>query len=319
MVFSGKLAYAQELAKSGMLPKHMQSNPANLLWAIEFAQSLGIAPMLAITSVHVIEGKPSASSALIAGLVQKAHHRFRVRFDAETMTATATIHRADDPDFEFRSVWTWDRAVKAGLTGKAVWKAYAPAMLQARATTEVCRMACQDCILGLGYTPEELGAEVDAEGVVVAQTPKVNRIADRIAAAAPKALPVEAVQPIPASVPAIASDSDLMAEPEPAGWRDDKDRREFMASLNEIGVKYADLKAWRESQGRPKPSLLTRSQRIMLFDHLRGKGGVTFNGWLAERNAPLPPQDEVPTVATDYDDRGPGFHDDVAPLTFAHD
>ena len=125
-----KLAYAKQLAGSELLPKTFRGNPGNLLWAIEFAESLGVPPMVAITSVHVIEGKPSASANLISALVRRAGHKLRVKSDDRS--ATAEIIRSDDPDYTFSATWTFDRATKAGLTGKQVWKSYPAAMLKAQ-------------------------------------------------------------------------------------------------------------------------------------------------------------------------------------------
>lgn len=157
-----KMRYAEALSGSGMLPAQYRRQPANLLWALEFAGSLGLHPMAAITGVHVIEGKPSASAGLISALVRRAGHKLRVRGD--DTSAIAQIVRADDPDFTFESTWTLDRAQQAGLTGKKVWKQYPAAMLKARAITEVAREACEEALSGMHYTPEELGAQVDAEG-----------------------------------------------------------------------------------------------------------------------------------------------------------
>jgi len=160
-----KMQYAQALAVSGMLPSQYRQQPANLLWALEFADSLGLHPMAAITGVHVIEGKPSASAALISALVRRAGHKLRVT--GNDQQATAQIVRADDPDFVFECTWTLARAEQAGLTRKQVWKSYPAAMLKARAITEVAREACEEALSGMHYTPEELGANVDSEGVPV--------------------------------------------------------------------------------------------------------------------------------------------------------
>lgn len=160
-----KMQYAQALAVSGMLPSQYRQQPANLLWALEFADSLGLHPMAAITGVHVIEGKPSASAALISALVRRAGHKLRVT--GNDQQATAQIVRADDPDFVFECTWTLARAEQAGLTRKQVWKNYPAAMLKARAITEVAREACEEALSGMHYTPEELGANVDSDGVPV--------------------------------------------------------------------------------------------------------------------------------------------------------
>lgn len=175
------LAYAHELANSNLLPGNYRKNPANVLFALEMGRTLGITAMAAITGIHVIEGKPSPSPALMTALIRKAGHKVRIKLDREAMTATATIIRADDPDFVFEAVWDLTRAVDAGLCemrngktyardskGKALpWEKYPHAMLKWRALSEVCRDAAEDCLFGLHYTPEELGVEVNEDGTVV--------------------------------------------------------------------------------------------------------------------------------------------------------
>lgn len=157
-----KMHYAQALAASGMLPKQYRQQPANLLYAMEYADSLSLHPMAAITGIHVIEGKPSASAALISALVRRGGHKLRVKGD--DAKAVAQIIRADDPEFTYECVWTMDRAKQAGLANKDVWKKYPAAMLKARAITEVARDACEEALSGMHYTPEELGAQVNADG-----------------------------------------------------------------------------------------------------------------------------------------------------------
>jgi hypothetical protein len=168
-----KVAYAKLLAGSGLLPKSYQRQPANVLFALEYGQALGISPIAAMMGIHVIDGRPCASSGLISGLVQKAGHRLRVT--GNDKTATCTITRADDPEFKFTFTWDMDRARQAGLTGKQVWKNYPAAMLRARAITEAARAAASDVLYGLGYTPEELGADAldyaPGETMVTAETP----------------------------------------------------------------------------------------------------------------------------------------------------
>lgn len=162
---SDQLALAKELASSNLLPDQYRQKPANLIWAIQYAQALNVHPMTAITGISVINGRPTASAQLIGGLVRRAGHKLRV--ESTDTRATAIIIRADDPSFEFRVEWTMDRARKAGLGGRGPWQQYPAAMLAARAITEVARMAAPECLFGVIYTPEELGAEVDDEGQIV--------------------------------------------------------------------------------------------------------------------------------------------------------
>lgn len=186
-----KVAYARELAHSGLLPDAYRKQPANVLYAVEYGDMLGLSPMAAITGIHVIKGRPTASAGLISALVRRAGHRLRVSVNEQR--AVAEIVRKDDQDFTFRSEWTMDRAVTAKLCtikdGKPYardnkgeptpWEKFPLAMLKHRAVTEVARDACEEALFGLHYTPEELGADVDEEGQPVqAQAERADQPAE---------------------------------------------------------------------------------------------------------------------------------------------
>ncbi|WP_051864906.1 recombinase RecT [Streptosporangium roseum] len=210
-----RIQYSQALAVSNLLPTQYRGKPENVLYAIEFGRSLGIEPIAAITGVHIIEGKPSASSGLISALVRRAGHRLRVWVERDAngtlLAAIATIIRKDDPDFEFRSTWTMARATSAGLTNKSVWKNYPEAMLKARAVSEVAREACEEELSGVGYTPEELGAEVNSDGSVVVTTApaRANQPGQTIRDAV--ARPAQAAEDLPA--PATATER-MISDPQ---------------------------------------------------------------------------------------------------------
>jgi hypothetical protein len=179
-----KIEYARELANSGLLPDAYRRQPANVLYAVEYGDMLGLPPMAAITGIHIIEGKPTASAGLISALVRRAGHKLRVGYDAGKRMGWAEIVRADDPTYTFRSEWDLERAVTAELCtikdGKPFaldskgrskpWRKFFPSMTKARAITEVARDACEEALYGLHYTPEELGADVDSDGNVVGGT-----------------------------------------------------------------------------------------------------------------------------------------------------
>jgi hypothetical protein len=81
------------------------ATPANLLFAIEYGEALNIAPIQAITSIHVIEGKPSASADLIAATRPPRRPQARVTVNDDDTNAVAQIIRADDPDFTYEARW----------------------------------------------------------------------------------------------------------------------------------------------------------------------------------------------------------------------
>ncbi len=284
-----KVAFATQLAQSAMLPQHLRGKPNDLLWSIAMAEAMGVPPMTAIVGIHSIQGKPVASADLMAAVVRRAGHKLRIT--STDRECFAVVIRADDPDFQFESHFTWERAEKAKLTGKENWRLYPAAMLRARAIAEVCRMACPEALLGV-YTPDEMGA---IEGVVDAPAP---RQAPAPAATGKAASLAAAVAPAPSLPPPAA--------PEPVGFADDKDRKAFMATVGDMGLDYDDLAEWCESVKRPRPSGMTHAQRKRLLDAIGdpdSEVGKRLQAWLANRReAQAAPPVEPQPVADD--DRG---------------
>lgn len=53
------LRFADMLSKSSIVPKDYQGNPGNVIVAIQWGAELGLAPLQAMQSVAVINGRPS--------------------------------------------------------------------------------------------------------------------------------------------------------------------------------------------------------------------------------------------------------------------
>ncbi|MBM4686459.1 hypothetical protein GS532_22600 [Rhodococcus hoagii] len=53
-----KIEWSKAMATGDMLPRQYRGNPANLMFACEYADALGIPRINALTSIHVIDGKP---------------------------------------------------------------------------------------------------------------------------------------------------------------------------------------------------------------------------------------------------------------------
>lgn len=158
-----KMDWARVVAPSSMLPKAFQNNPASLLVAAEYADALGINRINALTEIHMVQGRPTLSANLMAAMVRKAGHKLRIQ--TKPGAVQATLIRADDPDYPFTVVWDLEKAKQAGLLGRDTWKNYPDQMLRNRAISEVVRQGASEILLGATYTPEELGAEVNAAGV----------------------------------------------------------------------------------------------------------------------------------------------------------
>lgn len=160
--------WSRAMSQGNLMPRQYQGNPANLMFAAEYADALGISRIHVLTSIAVINGRPSPSADLMSAMVRQQGHKLRVTGD--DTYAEAVLIRSDDPEFEYKARWDEAKARKAGLWGnKGPWTLYPAAMLRARAISEVVRMGASDVMAGGIYTPEEVGAVVDESGHVVEQ------------------------------------------------------------------------------------------------------------------------------------------------------
>ena len=145
---------AQRVNRTPFVPKGMQGQPEAVLACVLYGRELGLGPMQALNSIHVIEGKATASPELMRALVAKAGHRIDV---AENTNEVCVLKgKRADTEAEATVKWTLEDAKAANLTGKDNWRKYPRAMLVARATSELCRILFPDVIAGLSYTPEEI-------------------------------------------------------------------------------------------------------------------------------------------------------------------
>ena len=151
---SVQMDYARAVSTASMLPDNYRNKPADIMLAVGLGSSMGLSPAESLYRIAVIKGKPTASAELIAANVRKAGHKLRVRGD--DTTCTATILRADDPDFEFSVTRDLAWAKGMGLADQPNYKKQPGTMLQWRAITAVARLACPEALYGVSYTPDEI-------------------------------------------------------------------------------------------------------------------------------------------------------------------
>lgn len=153
---TAQMDFAKALAHGDILPQAYRGKPANVLVAIGLGQSMGLSPAESLYRIDVIQGKPTASAELIAANVRKAGHKLRVRVDEAAQSVTASIVRADDPEFEHTVTRDLAWAKQMGLATKDNYKKQPTTMLQWRAITAVARLACPEALFGVAYTPDEM-------------------------------------------------------------------------------------------------------------------------------------------------------------------
>lgn len=147
------------VANSGVVPPAYRGKRADVMAAVLYGRELGLAPMTALQSIHMIEGRPSLSAVAQLGLVRRLGHEV-VPTEQSTTVASCKARRAGTEEWSVFS-FTWADAEAARLTNKDNWKKYPAAMLWARCATLCCRALFSDVLMGVAYEPDELGVDVD--------------------------------------------------------------------------------------------------------------------------------------------------------------
>lgn len=151
-----QMRYAQTVSTAGIVPASYKGKPADILIAMGLGQSMGLSPAESLYRINVIQGKPTASAELVAAQVRKAGHKLRIVKDEQHVSVTATIVRADDPDYPFTVTRDQQWAQRMGLVNKDNYRKQPLTMLTWRAITAVAREACPEALYGVAYTPDEM-------------------------------------------------------------------------------------------------------------------------------------------------------------------
>ena len=148
---------AKALSMSGdMVPKPFQDKPEAIMAAIARGMEIGLAPMQALASIAVINGRASLWGDALPALMFRAGHNVDVAITGEgdARVATATLTRGDTGAGFVRSFSVVD-AKKAQLWGKAgPWQNYPERMLSMRARSLAIRDGAPDALMGLQVAEE---------------------------------------------------------------------------------------------------------------------------------------------------------------------
>lgn len=143
--------FAEKLSKSILVPKDYQGKPANCFVAIQWGLECGLAPLQALQSIAVINGKPSMYGDALLAMVRADSRCLGVHEEQDGGVATCIIKRkhSDGSVEEVKRTFSMKQAQQAGLSNRPTWKAYPERMLQHRARGNAIRDAFPDVIHGL--------------------------------------------------------------------------------------------------------------------------------------------------------------------------
>ena len=182
---------AQMMAKSDLVPKSFRNHPEDVLVAIQLGTEIGFAPMQALQSIAVINGRPSVwgdgfLALIMASPLYRDHDEYyevdgqrRNGLTAEdlkkdTTAAVCTFYRHGKAQPVTRG-FTVAQAKKAQLLGKdGPWQSYPDRMLLMRARSWAGRDCFPDLLRGIRTAEEALDARETIDAPIVREVRRVS-------------------------------------------------------------------------------------------------------------------------------------------------
>jgi hypothetical protein len=184
--FDEMARFCKAVINSGLAPKGFNS-PEAVMVAVQHGLELGLAPMQALQSIAVVNGKPVIYGDTALALATSHPAFLDIEETVEGNVATCVVKRRD----RSAVVRTFSEAdaKKAGLWGKTgPWQQYPNRMLQMRARSWALRDAFPDALRGLGIREEVQDYQIKtARGREVASSVVLPETADEFFDSAVKA------------------------------------------------------------------------------------------------------------------------------------
>jgi len=199
---------AETLVKSGFLPKDVNT-PQKAIAIIMAGYELGIQPWQALSTINVIQGKPTISPQLMLALIQRSGQLEDITIDGNDQQCIVTLKRKGQ--VAHAETFTMADAKKMNLAGKTNWTQQPATMLKWRAVAACARIVFPDVILGL-YTPDEMGDDDGPEAPeirIVKDGQETDIATGEIVEAA------EVVEEAPAPEPTTEAPVETSAPPDP--------------------------------------------------------------------------------------------------------
>ena len=153
--------FASIAFKSKLIPNSIVSQEAALIIMMK-GRELGIPPMQAFSHIHIVNGKPSMSAELMLAQIYRCIPKVVINYLQQTgKICEIEVQRPYSPKVKFS--YTIEEAANAQLLSKEPWKKYPASMLRARAISIMARAMFPDALMGISYTAEELGADIELD------------------------------------------------------------------------------------------------------------------------------------------------------------
>lgn len=205
--FAEAQAMCAAIAISDLVPKRYKDKPQDMIVVVMSGSEVGMPPMAALRLYHVIEGVPrlSAEGLRAVVLAHPSCEFLEPREMSETRCTWAAKRRGRP---EVTATWSIERARRALLADKDMWRKYPEDQMNARASAQLCRLIWPEICAGMITREEALdGDYIDAE------------FSDKPTFVAPPAKAIAAADPADKKPVEQAKGRAEAADPKPRGER----------------------------------------------------------------------------------------------------
>lgn len=152
---------AATIAKSTIIPKEFQNNPANCLIALELASRIGAGVLATMQSLYIVHGKPAWSGQFIIGAINNTRRFSQLRFQFNTDKTECYAYAEDREGNGLIGPTVSIAMAKAQgwYANNNKWRDMSELMLMYRSGTFFGRVFCPDILLGMREQYEVLEAE----------------------------------------------------------------------------------------------------------------------------------------------------------------
>lgn len=265
-VLQDVVALSENISGTDFVPKELRSTTKTAA-AILTGRELGLPPMTALASIHVINGKPGISAEMMRALIQRDGHELDIRESSEVKCVIRGRRRGEEDWTQV--TYTMAEAQRAGDAKKNPNYQTRPAeMLLARATTRIARMKFSDTVHGLSSI-EELQSLVEDDQAAAAPAhipaPKTTQAVGRVRSRARKAPAPE----IEAAAPAAPAEPVENPEPQETAVLVDAEPVEIDAETGEVRENIASAEA---TEDPAAAVLLGGGQKVQIVQHWKRLG-----------------------------------------------
>lgn len=170
-------------------------------------QELGLAPIASLRAFDTIQGEPTLKANTMRALALRAGHEIEL-VESGPRKVVMRGRRKGAETWQVVE-WTIERAQQMGLTGKDNWKKQPQAMLEARATANICRLIAADVLLAAPFAAEE------------AEDRPTVPVQAKVTAAEYLDGPADPVEPVTVVDTGTGEIQDVEVE-DPPGWEQDR-------------------------------------------------------------------------------------------------